>query len=400
MVSLKRLMTVRTVILLTGSLLLLYLAQVTFAQDTPAEEPTAVQATATDTPTDIPTATETVTEAPAVEPTEIIPTVIVPIEPTLPPVTLPLPEVRLVSDGSPVAVNGTLSLSVEAANLSGVYGAALLCLADTNYLRGIQAEVGALFTPEKLIILDNGFQPDGQWALIASQGDKAPELAAAGTLWTLHYQIAAAGATMLTCQIQLADRMGQPLPITSNVLTLAVVGYQPVTVPDAAATAVTQPDGVIPTAVVATAVPTVIVTAAPTPIPTFHLQGYIATPYPLPQVTITLSGSVGQQSVLLANDSSFGFDLPSGAYQLTITAPYHLPYLATVTLSGQPILLPLITLQNGDLDGNGKIDITDVSFIIQNFGMQANSSNRSADLNSDGVINIYDLAIISANIRS
>ncbi len=405
MVSLKRLVTVRTIIFFTGILLLAHLAQIAFAQDTPTEEPTVAEATTTGTPTDIPTATEMATEVPVtaeateISPTEV-PTDVTPVQPTQIPPPLPLPDVRLVSDGNPVAVNGMLTVSVQAANLSGVYGAALLCLVDTNYLQGTQAIVGDLFTPEQLTILDNGFQPDGQWAIIASQGDKAPELAATGTLWTLNYQITAAGATTLTCQIQLADRIGQPLPITSNILTLAVESYQPVTLPDAATTAVPLPDVVVPTAELPTAIPAIIVTAAPTPIPTFHLQGYIATPYPLPEVTITLNSAQGQQSVRLASDSSFSFDLPSGIYQLTITVPYHLTYLTTVTLAGQPILLPLITLQNGDIDSSGHIDTADAGFIIQNFGLTANASNAAADLNRDGIINIYDLTILSANIRS
>lgn len=407
--GLKRLVTLKTGMLLTSMLMLVYLAQVTFAQDAPAEEPTAPEATATafltETPTDLSPATQVVTEVPTIpESTAVVITAvtteIIPIRPTeIPPIS-PSPEAQLVAASNPVAVNGLLTVSVQAANLSSVYGAALLCLADPAHLLGLQAQVGTLFTPEKLTTLDNGFQPDGQWALIASQGEKAPELASSGTLWTLIYKVTATGATTLTCHIQLAGRLGQPVPIVSNVLTLTVEGYQPVTVPDGQPSATPVLTVVAPPTAIPTVAPVIIVTAAPTPIPTFHLQGYLATPYPLPQVTVTLAGTQGQQSVLLAADASFAFDVPSGVYQLTITAPYHLSYSATVTLVGQPILLPLITLQNGDLDSNGRIDANDVAFIIQSFGMATNSDNHLADLNRDGVINIYDLAIISANIRS
>jgi hypothetical protein len=55
--------------------------------------------------------------------------------------------------------------------------------------------------------------------------------------------------------------------------------------------------------------------------------------------------------------------------------------------------LGVLTLPGGDVTGDNRIDIFDVSFIAARFG----STNPAADITGDGRVDIFDLVIAAAN---
>ena len=68
-----------------------------------------------------------------------------------------------------------------------------------------------------------------------------------------------------------------------------------------------------------------------------------------------------------------------------------------VVISEQPLVLPIIMITGGDVDGNAVIDIADVILIVQNYGLTVPPASPSLDLNGDAVIDLLDLTIVSAN---
>ncbi len=58
------------------------------------------------------------------------------------------------------------------------------------------------------------------------------------------------------------------------------------------------------------------------------------------------------------------------------------------------LIKPLVGKEFGDIDGNGKVDLIDVSITITNWGTP---KNTRADLNNDGKVDKKDLSILFAN---
>ncbi|HUC20595.1 MAG TPA: dockerin type I domain-containing protein, partial [Candidatus Polarisedimenticolaceae bacterium] len=50
----------------------------------------------------------------------------------------------------------------------------------------------------------------------------------------------------------------------------------------------------------------------------------------------------------------------------------------------------------GDVDGNGVIDIIDLSILVSRYG-QSGVTRAQGDLNNDGAVNIIDLSILLSN---
>ena len=60
--------------------------------------------------------------------------------------------------------------------------------------------------------------------------------------------------------------------------------------------------------------------------------------------------------------------------------------IVTVTISCAGVDCP------GDLDGNGQVDLTDLSIMLQNFGTSTGANPEDGDLNGDGDVDLEDLA--------
>lgn len=97
-------------------------------------------------------------------------------------------------------------------------------------------------------------------------------------------------------------------------------------------------------------------------------------------------------------DASGGFvfltSLP-GIYLIDVSLPGYLPVRASLTLAeGEGLVLSPVSLQVGDTNRDGLVDVSDAALIAANFNGPA--VTIEADLNRDGVIDIRDLTLLGS----
>lgn len=136
-----------------------------------------------------------------------------------------------------------------------------------------------------------------------------------------------------------------------------------------------------------------IISQASVPMLQSHLSGNVHLSLAGAEATVTISGAEVQQTVAVQGDGSFALDVRPGAYQLIVTAQSHLPFVLEVNITDQPLLLPTITLVNTQTGAEV------IHFIVQNFGLSVPPGPSDADINGDGAINIFDLAIAGSSLR-
>ena len=97
-------------------------------------------------------------------------------------------------------------------------------------------------------------------------------------------------------------------------------------------------------------------------------------------------------------DGTFNLEAPAGSYTIVATASGFLSAQGLVTITGGAAsTMPTINLLAGDIDNNNVID----QFDAMTIGMSYNTADPvSADLNSDGVINVLDLELLARNYRA
>jgi hypothetical protein len=156
---------------------------------------------------------------------------------------------------------------------------------------------------------------------------------------------------------------------------------------------------------------------SPTP-PATAMPTQTFTPLPQPTAT-TISGAVITGQVIASKvvtvrlydpndnfvaavnanpDGTFRFDVAAGTYRIVATANGFLRIQGTVTLSnGETHAMPVIALLAGDIDDNNEIDQFDAMTIGFSYGT---SEPPGADLNNDGIINIFDLELLAENYRA
>lgn len=107
-------------------------------------------------------------------------------------------------------------------------------------------------------------------------------------------------------------------------------------------------------------------------------------------------GSLSQDEVNAAGFVYNSFDngglFASGQLNATNVASDHAPVALDLTLP-EPPATP------GDVDGDGDVDLTDLSLLLAAFGATSGAPeyNPGADLNRDGVVDLADLALLLAN---
>jgi len=133
------------------------------------------------------------------------------------------------------------------------------------------------------------------------------------------------------------------------------------------------------------------------------------------QPLLALSGKVALQGRLTHEGTEIAvrpFDSPialpttftaaDGSFEVRTTQPCtvtanHTGFLSAQWVVDQPgasqLVLPNLTLLNGDVNSDGQINILDMAYIGARFGSQ----DAPADLNADGRVNIIDLVLAASN---
>ena len=128
-----------------------------------------------------------------------------------------------------------------------------------------------------------------------------------------------------------------------------------------------------------------------------------------------MQGGTEKYSTTIAADSgsgqkeqSFSFDtVAAGTYDLVVTKDGHLTYTVKDVVVGDAAIdlathanaaISTITLLAGDVNGDGKINLTDLSIFKNNFGKTGSAvTNLLADITGDGKINLLDLGVFKNN---
>lgn len=110
-------------------------------------------------------------------------------------------------------------------------------------------------------------------------------------------------------------------------------------------------------------------------------------------VTVLADG----QSVQTAADGRFMLEA-MGPYRLIFTSPNYLSAVLEGTVpsnvsAGARVEVGNVTLLNGDVTQDDKIDIFDLARLGSRYG----NADLEADLNGDGLVNIFDMAIAAGN---
>ena len=120
-----------------------------------------------------------------------------------------------------------------------------------------------------------------------------------------------------------------------------------------------------------------------------------------PNNTATVQLMDGENVVKTVTDVSGEFTLesvPAGTYDLVVTKAAHLTYtIKNITVGSDDIDLKTITLLCGDIDGDGKINVSDLNIVwnAANYNKAVSAaSNELTDVNGDGKVNVSDLNLI------
>ncbi len=114
---------------------------------------------------------------------------------------------------------------------------------------------------------------------------------------------------------------------------------------------------------------------------------------------VVITANNGVTTTTSAGNPNFSLALPAGTYTITVSMPRYIPIrLANVQVrNGETMPLVFGALAAGDANGDGKVDVLDLSLVGGDFGKTMNY-NPGADINGDGVVNIFDLVLIASNL--
>jgi hypothetical protein len=335
----------------------------------PSTTPSPTDQTPTPTPTSQ-TPTPGVTVVITLDPTTPTPS---PTNQTPMPTETPTPTVTptptTTATGSTVALfpaslqlglDGTGVSEVEAANISDLYGVDLRLTYDPNVLAvvdadpnapGVQVEAGTVFEDVAFFVAKNEAS-DGVINFIAARQSPAPTFSGTGSLIQITWQGKTLGQTPVTLEgVKLSDPDGLPLSATLQ-------------------------DGQVEVSL------------------GIIVQGHVA-----------LQGSddssravvaVGAQQVATSPDGQFEIEIaPANSDPLTIVAPGYLSAQTAgeVFVGSTVIDLGNITLLGGEVTGDNRVDIFDLTFI----GSRYNGTDSLADVNGDGAVDIFDLTLTASN---
>jgi hypothetical protein len=430
----------------------------TITVEPPTPEPPMPTEVPTELPTDLPVMLPTldVTPQPALDTglPAMIPSPVAPIEalPTL--VTLPdvitatpvlptpipqiMPNLQLLPGPAAQRAGEAASVLLVGNALASVSSVALACSTDAALFQPSSA------TPNGLLVvagtlLDSGIQPDGRWVLLWVRSLPDADSPTPTVLLQLAYTPLLGGSTPLTCDVTLGDQHGALLgtvrleallsappattlePATATAEPTLIATELP-NLPEATETVLataTDESGVAPQATETLPAPETTESAisreatpelTETPddrlivlpevietVPVVEVSGRVVAN--TSEVVLVWTGETMQQQFSPEADGTFSLPLLAGNYVLRVTAPHHVVYEAAVRVEEgmSPAEIMLIDI---DIDGNDVVDTRDVETLAAHFNQPVPTAPSRADLNGDGWVNLYDLAILGANIGS
>jgi len=332
------------------------------------------------------------------------------------------------TSANPTSVNvgesATVTVSLNNVPTDGYTSAEFTCTYDPTVLEAGNIVVADLFGSDAATAIND---PQNGSFIVAIAGSNDNKATTSGTVFTFTVTGLQAGQAVVECKVRVSkgDSLLSDLPSTSANVT--VVGVAPTSTPIESPTPVesstpvvtSTPDGTTTPVETATPVesPTPVETSTPidtptpvitdTPVPT-------DSPTPTPVLDGTVTGEVlaskpvtvtlfnvdnSEAATVNANpDGTFSLQAPAGTYTVLASASGFLGAQSSVTIvGGEASTLPTISLLAGDIDNNNVID----QFDAMTIGMSYNSADPvSADLNSDGVINVLDLELLAHNYRA
>lgn len=341
----------------------------------------------------------------------------------------PLPPQLQFVAGAPAEADTPQTVALVGSTLASVHSLALACQTDAALFAGTGATAQGLFAVAGTL-LDSGFAPDGQWTMVWTRTLPDADSPTPTELIRLRFAALTAEASPLRCQIATADGSGAPLSASAFELTLTVRSTEaPAATPEPMATvaveatesptATLEPTAPVdaeateppaaPLEVTATLEPIATVDAAPltpervvvTPdvavAPMVRVTGQVLAASP-DAAQVVFSGAAMQQAVTPGEDGAFEVWLLAGDYRLRATAPPHAAYETTLYVPDDGLTLPPILLLIGDIDANGTVDRADADILVTSYGLPVPQAQDRADLNGDGRVDLFDLAILAANL--
>lgn len=262
--------------------------------------------------------------------------------------------VSLVPNAPRLPLNAVLEVNVLIDGLTNAHSLVIVCSSDPTMLRGVYQLPGDLLPSEQVASVDGGYQADGRWVATAVELNPVGGLHGTGAAWRFYYEVIGSGWLNVVCQVQAADVNNQPLPMSASEVGVVIETYQDVV------EVITVPSDVTPTAELVLVEP-----AAPDMLATEEVPMETLLPDVLlePERLILVPEVVYENPIAVATDEA-------------------------ATASGDV----------GDLDGNTIINRADAALVTAHYGLFVPDAPAVIDLNTDGVVNLYDLAIVSANL--
>ena len=266
-----------------------------------------------------------------------------------------------------VAVGQVFTADVRVENISDLYGLetvirfdpALLEVQDADAATaGVQVSRGAFLPTGAHIVANSADNTTGLIQFAATLLAPAPALNGSGSLISMSFRAKASGST----------------PLAFNSLKLVNSGA--VVIP------VSRTDGQV----------TVTTNQA-------TLTGQV-----LLEGRSNHSGTVvqldGGPTVTTGSDGMYSFTAAGGAHTLAFSHPSYLAATRTATgIAGSTVTVPTLTLLGGDVNGDGHINIMDLSAVGSQFG-STTPSPATADINGDGRVDIVDIVLVAKNFGS
>ncbi|MCC6300597.1 MAG: peptidoglycan DD-metalloendopeptidase family protein [Anaerolineales bacterium] len=332
----------------------------------------------------------------------------------LPTATTPSgPYVSTSVNPSTIQIGETALVSVSLNNVppEGFTSAEFTCTYDPALIEVSNIVFANLFGADPATVISG---PQNGSFIVGIAGSKGNKAATSGVVFTFNARGLQAGQIGLGCTARVSQGSGTLTDLPAVGTSLVIVGISPTATPSPPPTSTptpfTPPTSTFTPPVAESPTPSLI--SVPVGSPTSTLAPVFsptATSSPLAVLTGQLFASkvvtvrvydLNQNFIASVNvnpDGTFRFDLPPGTYTLVATANGFLRIEGTVALAaGETRAMPLVSLLAGDIDDDGSIDQFDAMTIGFSYGT---IEPPGADLNSDGVINVFDLELLAKNFR-